>query len=335
MVDGYQKRIPIWLDCDPGHDDAIAIILAACSPKYQLIGISTVHGNASLEKTTYNALSVLTSIGKENEIPVYKGSSKPLIREPSYAPNIHGESGLEGSNLLPKPKVKAYENGYIEAIYKAILDYKDELALVATGTLTNIAKIFIKYPQAKFFLKKLSIMGGGINVFNWSLNSEFNIWCDPEAANIIFKDFILNEKTILIPLDLTHKAIATIEIEKKILSNSITNFRQLLYDLIIFFKKTYIEQQGFIKGPPVHDPLAVAVLLPFYNLEYENYPLEFKFNTYKLQIIENGPESGKLIILDNNFQNGIKVGYDMNINNFWNIVLETIQIADKTAAVNK
>lgn len=329
MVD----KIPLWLDCDPGHDDAVAIILAAYHPQIELLGVSTVHGNAPLDKTTYNALSVLTAIGKEKEIRVYEGASRPLVREPSYAPSIHGESGLEGSDLLPKPQVKPHEDdSAVDGMYRAILAHPGEIAIVATGTFTNVAQLFISHPEVKSKVKYLSFMGGGIEEANWGAG-EFNIWCDPHAANLIFKDEELKEKLILIPIDLTHKLIATLEIEQRILNKPNTsNLRQMIFELISFFKQTYIEQQGFKDGPPVHDPLLVIALLPFYGLEDAKYPVQLEYTPMNIYSIEDGELNGKLEIVDKK-EDGVKVGLGMNIANFWEIVLQTISLAEEHSTI--
>ncbi|KAJ9608417.1 Uridine nucleosidase 1 [Cladophialophora chaetospira] len=160
---GEQTKTPLWLDCDPGHDDACAILLAAYHPSLELIGVSTVHGNAPLSRTTVNALSVLEAIGKP-QIHVCPGSSKPFCRPGKTAPDIHGASGLAGTNLLPEPARSALTH------CNAILEMKEALFsqpggtawLVATGPLTNIALLFATFPSLADHIAGLAIMGGAI-----------------------------------------------------------------------------------------------------------------------------------------------------------------------------
>lgn len=153
----------VWLDCDTGHDDALAILIAARSPDLRLLGISTVYGNAPLEKTTYNTRAVLQAIGR-TDVPVYPGASGPLEREACFAPGIHGETGLDGTTCLPKPTVEAKTDmSAIDAMYRALSAQPAGTAwLVAVGTLTNVAKLFDKYPDLAEHISGLSVMGGCI-----------------------------------------------------------------------------------------------------------------------------------------------------------------------------
>ncbi|EKG17314.1 hypothetical protein MPH_05380 [Macrophomina phaseolina MS6] len=185
---------PLWLDVDPGHDDAFAILLAAHNPHVRLLGVSTVHGNASLEHTTQNGLSILEAIGRR-EIPLYPGASKPLERDAVHAASIHGESGLDGTTIMPKPVRAAVRDvDCVEAMYKALIATPPKSAwLVATGTLTNAARVINEHPELAEHLKGFSIMGGAIGggftdaplgkvagegerFGNWTPYAEFNIY---------------------------------------------------------------------------------------------------------------------------------------------------------------
>ncbi|KUI66725.1 Uridine nucleosidase [Cytospora mali] len=296
------NRVPVWLDCDPGHDDVFAILLAAYHPGIRLLGISTVFGNAPLEKTTWNATSVLTAISKHNEIPVYRGLAVPLVRPPlsNNAEDIHGESGLDGTELLPKPLVKPREDvSAFDAAAAALRSCKPGTAwLVATGSLTNAAKLFQTHPDLVSHIKGLSIMGGAIGdgftsavygivdgkarVGNWTPWAEFNIVIDPEAAAFIFDTKELAAKTTILPLDVTHLVLARQDVQELLLYGADkvglddgktepvettgarigkTVLRTMLVELLMFFAKTYKEVFGIIEGPPLHDPLAVAAVL--------------------------------------------------------------------------
>ncbi|KAF6817713.1 inosine-uridine preferring nucleoside hydrolase, partial [Colletotrichum musicola] len=230
-----ETPVPVWLDCDPGHDDTFAILLAAYHPTIKLLGLSTVFGNAPLEKTTANALSILTAIGKQNAVPVHVGAAKPTSRPPMQAAtDIHGESGLDGTDLLPQPSVFAHPVPAVEAMAAALRAQAPGTAwLVATGSLTNVGQLFTAHPDLVSHIKGLSIMGGAVGdgftdivmgqvdgvprVGNWTPWAEFNIIIDPEAAAAVFHNKALAAKTTLVPLDLSHQVLATEEVRELLL----------------------------------------------------------------------------------------------------------------------
>ncbi|KAK4217039.1 Inosine/uridine-preferring nucleoside hydrolase domain-containing protein [Rhypophila decipiens] len=235
-TDDDDARVPVWLDCDPGHDDTFAILLAAYHPALRILGISTVFGNAALEKTTQNATSILTAINKSHSIPVYVGASHALHRPPMHAPtDIHGESGLDGTTLLPEPTVPAITSiPAIDAAHAALKACKPNTAwVVATGAFTNVAALFQKYPDLVSHVKGVSLMGGAIGggftnavlgsvdgvprIGNWTQFAEFNVLADPEAAEFIFSREGLKEKTTLVPLDVTHLVLTTREVRELLL----------------------------------------------------------------------------------------------------------------------
>ncbi|VBB72488.1 Putative uridine nucleosidase [Podospora comata] len=285
-------RIPVWLDCDPGHDDTFAILLAAYHPAIRILGVSTVFGNASLEKTTHNATSILTAISQSASIPVYIGASKALFRPPMHPPtDIHGETGLDGTKLLPPPAVPPVATiPAIDAAYEALKSTPRGTAwVVATGSFTNAAALFMKYPELIQHVAGLSLMGGAIGngftaavlgtvdgvprVGNWTQFAEFNILADPEAAAFLLTHGELSKKTTLIPLDVTHLCLTTAQVQELILygpegrkegmvpGRGKTELRQMLVELLLFFAKTYADVFGITEGPPLHDPLAVAAVL--------------------------------------------------------------------------
>ncbi|KAH7171131.1 Inosine/uridine-preferring nucleoside hydrolase domain-containing protein [Dactylonectria macrodidyma] len=280
-------QVPVWLDCDPGHDDAFAILLAAYHPNIKLLGISTVFGNASLENTTYNAASLLTAIGKHNDIPLHVGLSKALERPAIHAPaDIHGESGLDGTELLPKPLIKPSTVPGVEAMAEAIRAQEPGTAwIVATGALTNVGALFRNYPELIPHIKGLSLMGGSIGggfsdaplgmvdgharIGNYTPWAEFNILVDPEAAATVFHNKEIAAKTTVVPLDLSHQVLATPEVREMLLYGpdadktgpGKTTLRTMLVELLYFFAKTYADTFGITAGPPLHDPIAVAAVL--------------------------------------------------------------------------
>ncbi|KAF1832199.1 Inosine/uridine-preferring nucleoside hydrolase [Decorospora gaudefroyi] len=284
MMTASLPKTPIWLDCDTGHDDAYALLLAAHSPHVELLGVSTVHGNAALSQTTHNTLAILEAIGRR-DVLVYPGASKPLVRDAVHAADIHGESGLDGVSLLPKPSSSAATDvTFLDAMYRALMASPPDTAwLVTTGALTNIALLFQKYADLAGHIKGLSIMGGAVGggftdapmgrvegegerFGNWTAYAEFNIYCDPEAAQSLLSHPILAPKTTLIPLDLTHQVLTTQKIRHKLLygdqasdpTPTPTPIRALFTQITSFFAQTYAQIFSITAGPPLHDPLAVA-----------------------------------------------------------------------------
>lgn len=270
---------PIWLDCDTGHDDAFALLLSACHPNLNLLGVSTIYGNAPLHHTTRNTLAILKAIGRE-DIPVYQGVSQPFCRPVASAADIHGESGLDGTTCLPIPTATPKTDMIaVEATYKALISQPPNTAwLVATGSLTNTALLFSIYPSLATHIAGLSIMGGAIgsgfssarqsstdHFGNWTPWAEFNIWLDPESASAVFSNPTLSSKTTLMPLDLTHQFLATEPIQAMMLhgkdGKSSSMVRKLFHEILTFFAKTYSDVFGLVEGPPTHDPLAVATAI--------------------------------------------------------------------------
>lgn len=331
-------RIPIWIDCDPGHDDVMAILLGCFNPSFNLLGISTSYGNAPSECTSYNALSFLTALNKYKDIPVYQGAVKPWIREPEYASNIHGSTGLDGTNLLPVPKAKLQQGSYLDAIENCILTYKKEISIISIGPLTSIATLFREKPHLKHLIKFVSIMGGGFKAGNKNKTNtaEFNIWCDPHAANFIFHDSYLKNKCILIPLDLTHKVITTKKIREIILGEGVSRIRRLISDLLAFVSASYEASQGFTLGAPLHDPLTLLPLLQFYETE-NSEAVKLVFMRMDLDVITESNEfEGKMISLKKyecDATEGTIVCFNLNIELFWNLIFDSISKAELSSSI--
>ena len=172
------KRIPIILDGDPGHDDAIAWVLANASPMLDIRAVTSCCGNQTIEKTTYNALRICTLIGLH--APFAMGRKRPLVSEPIIAPTVHGQSGLDGP-ALPEPDFKPLELDAVTLMAKVLRESAEPVTLVPTGPLTNIAALLLAHPELKGRIAHISLMGGGIAFGNWTPAAEFNILVDPEA----------------------------------------------------------------------------------------------------------------------------------------------------------
>lgn len=246
-------KIPCIMDCDPGHDDAIALILAFGSDKIDLCAITTTAGNQTIEKTTKNALKIMTFLGAR--IPVAAGSAKPLFRELITAAKVHGESGLDGP-VLPEPDYKVVPVHAVELMADTVRKNKDKTTIIATGALTNVALFFLTYPELKERIERISLMGGACWGGNWTPAAEFNILVDPEAAKIVFDSGI---PITMSGLDVTHKAYIT-DIDRERFRGIGTRSSILVAELLDYFAKFHKENFEF-KGSPLHDPCAVAWLI--------------------------------------------------------------------------
>lgn len=246
----------IILDCDPGHDDAIAMLLAWGNPNIDLVAVTTVAGNQSIEKVTHNALAV-ARVGNMEGLTIAKGSRRPLVRpETEHAPSIHGESGMDGP-VMPTPVHTLDSRSGVQVIIDTIMQNPEKtITLVPTGALTNIALAARMEPRIVDRVKEVVLMGGGYHTGNWSAVAEFNIKIDPEAAFVVFNE---PWKVTMVGLDLTHQALATPEVVQKI-ANLNTKPAKFVCDLLDFFGKMYKKEQGF-DYPPVHDPCAVAYVI--------------------------------------------------------------------------
>lgn len=245
----------IILDCDPGHDDALAMILAAGNPGIELLAITTVAGNQTLEKVTRNALSVCTVAGIEDVI-VAAGASVPLVRPQRVAPDIHGESGLDGP-VLPPATLTLDPRHAIDVIIDLVMENEPgTITLVPTGPLTNIALAMKKEPRIIERVKRVVLMGGAYTRGNTTPAAEFNIIADPEAAFAVFDGAW---PVTMVGLDLTHQALATTEVVERIAKID-SELSRFVGAILEFFGKTYQEIQDF-EFPPVHDLCCVAWLV--------------------------------------------------------------------------
>lgn len=245
----------IILDCDPGHDDAVALLLAHGNPDIDLLAVTTVVGNQTLEKVTRNALAVGTIAGITG-VPFAAGCARPLVRTIETAPEIHGESGMDGPEL-PESTIELDPRHAVDLIIDTIMAHEPgTITLVPTAGLTNIALAARKEPRIVERVKEVVLMGGGYHTGNWSAVAEFNIIIDPEAAHIVF-----NEKwpVVMVGLDLTHQALATPEVVSRIAALDTAPAR-FVRELMDFFAAAYKDAQGF-DYPPVHDPCAVAYVI--------------------------------------------------------------------------
>ncbi len=244
----------IIFDGDPGHDDAIAMILAMAAKALDVLAVTTVGGNNTLENTTKNALKVLELCGR-TDIKVAAGRDKPIHNDLTISIGIHGKSGMDGPNL-PEPSIEAVSLDAVALIAELVRDSSEKVTLVATGPFTNIALFLLAYPHLKQKIECISVMGGGIQRGNRRAVAEFNIWNDPEAAQVVMESGL---PIILHSLDVTQKAyIKREEIELfRRMNNKVSLF---VADLLDFFAISCIEKRGF-PGCLMHDSCAVMSLI--------------------------------------------------------------------------
>jgi inosine-uridine nucleoside N-ribohydrolase len=236
------------LDCDPGHDDAIALLLVLASPEATLAGVTTVAGNQTLDKTTANALRVLEFAGRR-DVRVAAGAARPLVRERHVAANVHGESGLDGPDL-PPPAGAPLAQHAVEFLAENVAGR----TLVATGPLTNVGLLLSLHPAAR--PERIVLMGGAIGEGNTTPAAEFNIWADPEAARLVFESGI---DVTMVGLDVTHRAIVTPTIAEEL--RGAGRAGKLVAELVDFYSRFHHERYPELGGSPMHDPVALAYAL--------------------------------------------------------------------------
>lgn len=275
-------RKPILIDCDPGHDDAINLMLAFSAPdELDVLSVTTVAGNQSLDKTTHNALRILSFLGMQ--VDVAAGSSKPMLRQLRSAPEVHGDSGLEGPYVAEPTFGTIPDKNAFELMADKIRRSQDKVTLVPTGPLTNIAVFLLAYPELHDRIHRIVLMGGSGQGGNWTAAAEFNIWVDPEAAQVVFNSGI---PITMCGLDVTHKALIYPE-EVHPLTQSEHRVKRLVGELLEYFGQ-YHKKIG-LPGIPLHDPCTVMWLL---------YPEIFKTEKYHVDIEVSGEFTTGATVID-------------------------------------
>jgi len=302
----------IILDCDPGHDDAIAILLAAHHHEIELLAITTVAGNQSVEKTTHNALKVC-SLAHIRDVPIAMGMDRPLVRPAKHAPDIHGASGMDGPHI-PEPTIELARQHAVDLLIDLLMGSDGDITLVPTGPLTNIAAAIRQQPAIIPKIQAISLMGGAMGLGNVTPAAEFNIHTDPEAAAIVFG---CGRPITMVPLEVTHQALAT--------SDKIARLRAaqlpvatFAADLLVFFAGTYRKVFGF-PAAPVHDPCAVAAVVD---------PGILQAHTMHVAIETTGEWTTGRTVCDVYGKLGkepnARVGYALEVERFWDMVIATI-----------
>ena len=244
---------PVILDVDPGHDDAVALMIACGSPDLDLLAVTTVAGNVPLEKTTRNALRVLSLVGR-TEVPVAAGASEPLHRPLRTAEDIHGESGLDGPQI-PEAGFAPDERDAVSLIADTLRLSPEPVTLVPVGPLTNVAAFVRSHPDLRDKVARISLMGGSIGLGNTTPAAEFNIFVDPEAAREVFESGL---PITMSGLDVTHQAGAGPAQRERLRSTG--GIGGVVAGFLDFFAATYEGVFGF-DAPPLHDPVALAAVV--------------------------------------------------------------------------
>ena len=294
------SKINILLDCDPGHDDAIALLVASFSSKLNLLGVTTCSGNQTVEKTTRNAHNLLNFF-KRSDIPLVKGHHNPIERPSRICPEIHGESGLDGFDF-PKYKDMSLSIEACDFIIKIVKENKG-LTIVTTGPMTNLGLAFKKDPSIKEYIKEIVLMGGSTTDGNITKEAEFNILVDPEAADICFRSGVPLK---MVGLNVTRQILVTEEVIKEA-EKIKTRGGDLFVKLMKVFNKNQKEFFG-LEAAPLHDPATIISLINQNALIFEDMHVEIDTSYDET--------AGKTICSKDGYKNA-KVAVAVNLDDYW------------------
>ena len=268
---------PVIIDCDPGHDDAMALLLAIASPELELVAVTTVAGNASLENVTANAIKVLDVAGRQ-DIPLAAGADRALLFPARVANEVHGATGMDGPDL-PPPSREPEPMHAVELLAAKLRE--QPLTLIPTAPLTNIALLLALHPELHERIERIVLMGGAVGLGNVTPSAEFNIWCDPEAAHRVFTSSI---DVTLVGLDVTHQAMLSAARAEALRETGRAG--ALVADLHAFYRRFHVEVYGH-DDTPVHDALAVAHVIDPTLLRTEHLNVEID--------VTQGPARGRTV----------------------------------------
>ncbi|KAJ6242810.1 uridine nucleosidase [Anaeramoeba flamelloides] len=339
------SKINIWFDCDPGHDDAFTILMMALHPRVNFLGISTEGGNQTVQKTTINALKMLALCNLENKIPVVQGQEHPLMIKNVICPEIHGESGIDGTALLDDLKIPLATNVSKETkevvepaiafMARSIMSCEGKVTIVATARLTNVALLVTVYPKVLEKIERISIMGGSIGMGNTGPSAEFNIEGDPHAAKIVFN---LGKKSnirptipiVLVPIEVSHTVLVTESILDRLRESlQETTFCKVCIQLLLFFKKTYQEVFNF-DSPPLHDPIAFFYLIS---------PQSFVTKKINIEIVCDSPLTSGETVCDyfgmTNREKNATICEKIVVEEFWDEFIKQMVKVNSISPINK
>lgn len=277
-------RHRIIIDCDPGHDDMAAIVLAAAAPDIEIVGITTACGNAPIAKVTANALRIVEALGLA--VPVHPGAEFPLRHRYPYPTTFHGESGLDSAGAdLPPAKREADPLPAAEAIIALVDRHPGEITLVAIGPMTNLALALMRRPDLAQKLRQVVFMGGSTGAGNVTPAAEFNIWADPEAADIVFRSGV---PLVMFGLNVTHQT----EFGRHDLAalRSAGDGPNPFADIMQYYCDVHHAHAGQdAPGAPLHDPCAIAYLVE---------PALFRLEPHDGHVVvTEGTECGRTVVV--------------------------------------
>ena len=331
------KPVKIIHDCDPGHDDAVAILMAAVHPSIELKAVTVVAGNQTIEKTALNALNVCSASGLCKNVPVSAGMTRPIVRHQVTAGDIHGVSGLDGPSFGP-PDIEMDPRHAVDLMIEILMASDGDITVVPTGPLTNVAMALRREPRIAEKIERIVMMGGAYQLGNVTPSAEFNIYADPEAAHIVFT---CGRPIVMLGLDITRKVRATPDVIARV--KSLGNPQASLFaEMMEFFAKTQKEIFGW-DGPPLHDPTTMAWLIDPSCIETKPMRVEIELRgelTYGRTCcdffgLENSPGSSGSVTsdaksaLDRPKGANALVAVDIDVAGFWDIVYETFAMYGK------
>jgi inosine-uridine nucleoside N-ribohydrolase len=309
---------PIILDCDPGHDDALAIMLAAAHPAVRLRAISTAAGNQTLDKTTANARRICDVAGIAG-VPIVAGRAHPLRGNGVVAADVHGESGLDGPRFGPPvmPVASTDGIGYLRDLLRA-----EPATIVATGPLTNVAALLLAAPDVAERIDRIVFMGGSTGPGNVTPYAEFNIFADAEAADIVVHSGI---PVSMCGLNVTHQALADEAVRARIAAIG-SPLARVCVELLGFFAGTYRDIWGFA-APPLHDPIAVALVAE---------PAVVETTRTRLDIELTGTYTRGATVVDLHARTGrppnAEVAVGLDTARFWDMIVAAIETLSATTS---
>ena len=310
------KKIPVIIDTDPGHDDAIALMMAFSSRELDIRGITIVAGNNTIDNTVNNALKILEHFNQD--IKVYKGSQKPIVQVQEVPTSIHGLTGMDGTSLNESTR-KAEAKNAIQFLEDELRSSEDRITIIAIGPLTNIGILLLAAPELRDKIKEICIMGGAALGGNKTPTSEFNIWQDPEAAHVVFSSGV---PVTMCGLDVTYKS--SLFPEDVVRINALENKAGKLASEILSFYGSAIAGRGN-EGIAVHDAVAVAKIVN---------PNLFKSEMYNVVIDLDGHYTRGCTVTDMIDVTGqaknVEVVLDVNREAFVDYMVESLAALDQS-----
>ena len=298
----------IILDCDPGHDDAFAILLAGEKRYFDLLLITTESGNQTIEKTTQNAINLVEFL--KIDVKIAKGESDPLVRGKIICPEIHGETGLDGFEF-PKYARKCDSTNGVQAIIETLLQ-NDKVTVVTTGAMTNLALAIKQCPEILKHIDEIIFMGGSTTEGNMTPAAEFNILCDPDATDVILN---CGRPIRMVGLNITRRVLVTKSVIERM--GKINNQASKLFvDLMEVFNANQAKTFGLLEGGPLHDPVTIASMIDDKLIKWEEMNVSVE--------LKEGPLYAKTYC-ENKKPHNCLVAVDIDIDKFWDIIEEGIK----------